>query len=233
MKISGLQKLTLIDYPGKVACTVFLSGCNFRCPWCYSPELVLPERIKNQPEIKEQDFFDFLESRKGSLDGVVICGGEPSINEDISEFIKKIKEKDFLVKLDTNGSNPSVIRRLIEEGLVDYIAMDVKAPLNKEDYKKVTGVWEDVDKIKESVEIIKESSIDYEFRTTVVPTLHSKDDIISIAKDISPARRYFLQDFRPQKNIDKSFTNIKQYPSSFLEDIKEEIKNLFEVCGIR
>ncbi len=233
MKISGLQKLTLIDYPGKVACTVFLSGCNFRCPWCYSPELVLPERIKNQPEIKEQDFFDFLESRKGSLDGVVICGGEPSINEDISEFIKKIKEKDFLVKLDTNGSNPSVIRRLIEEDLVDYIAMDVKAPLNKEDYKKVTGVWEDVDKIKESVEIIKESSIDYEFRTTVVPTLHSKDDIISIAKDISPARRYFLQDFRPQKNIDKSFTNIKQYPSSFLEDIKEEIKNLFEVCGIR
>jgi len=129
MLLGGLQKTTLIDYMGKIAATVFLVGCNFRCPWCYSSELVLPEKIKNQPEISEKDFFEFLESRKGLLEGVVVCGGEPTINKDLPDFIKKIKKMGFLIKLDTNGSNPQMIKKLIDDELIDYVAMDIKAPI--------------------------------------------------------------------------------------------------------
>lgn len=154
MKIGGLQKTTLIDFPGKLACTVFISGCNFFCPWCYSPELVLPEKIKSQlhphtkrgkkafalqdsetprygvgARISEKEVFDFLKSRKGLLEGVVICGGEPTMNKELPEFIKKIKDLGFLVKLDTNGSNPEMLEELIDKKLIDYVAMDIKAPL--------------------------------------------------------------------------------------------------------
>ena len=129
MKIGGLQKSTLIDYPGKIACTVFLIGCNFRCPWCYSSELVLPDKKEKQPIISEKDFFSFLGQRKDVLDGVVVCGGEPTINSDLSEFVRKIKKMGFKVKLDTNGSNPETIKDLINKKLIDYIAMDIKAPL--------------------------------------------------------------------------------------------------------
>src|SRR3989339_39398 len=125
MIIAGLQKTTLIDYPGKVACTVFLAGCNFRCPWCYSPELVLSEEIRKLSKISRKDFFKFLKSRKGLLDGVVICGGEPTINKDLPDFIKQIKKLGYLVKLDTNGSNPEILKKLIKQKLIDYVAMDV------------------------------------------------------------------------------------------------------------
>ncbi|MDP2930763.1 MAG: anaerobic ribonucleoside-triphosphate reductase activating protein [bacterium] len=133
MIIAGLQKTTLIDYPAKIACTVFLAGCNFRCPWCYSSELVLPEKIKKQSQISARDFFKFLKGKKGLLDGIVLCGGEPSLNKDLPVFIKKIKKMGFLVKLDTNGSNPEMLKRLIKQKLVDYVAMDIKAPLGTDD----------------------------------------------------------------------------------------------------
>jgi pyruvate formate lyase activating enzyme len=226
MKIGGLQKVTLIDYPGKVACTVFLSGCNFRCPFCYSPELVLPEKIKKHPSIKERDFFDFLSEKKGLLDGCVICGGEPTIyGEELIDFCKKIKEMGFSIKLDTNGSNPDVLTKAIP--LIDYIAMDIKSPLDQR-YKEFS-IIDCLDRIKESIEIVKKSGIDYEFRTTI--TNHSVDDILEIAEYLSPAKRYYLQRFIGEKeNISGEKYTLKEED---LKLIEKSIKNLFEVFKIR
>jgi len=231
IEIGGLQKTTLIDFPGRVAATVFLLGCNFRCPFCYSAELVLPEKIKSQPRISEKDFFDFLEKRKGLLEGVVICGGEPTIHTDLPDFIKKIKELGYSVKLDTNGSNPRMLKRLIDDRLIDYVAMDIKAPFGK--YDQATGVKVKLDDIKESIEMIKSSCLDYEFRMTVVPTLHEKEDVIQAAKEISPAKKFFLQNFRAEKTIDSEFEKIKPYSGDFISAIKEEISEFFDVCQIR
>jgi len=233
IEIGGIEKSTLIDYPGRIACTVFLIGCNFRCPFCYSSELVLPEKIKLQPRISQKDFFKFLKERQGLIDGVVICGGEPTISKDLPEFIRKIKKLGFLIKLDTNGSNPEMLKKLIKEGIIDYVAMDIKAPLESQKYNRGVGVKVDLNKIKKSIEIIKNSGVDYEFRTTVVPTIHTKEDIIQIAKEISPAKKYYLQNFRPEKTIDPTFEKIKPYPKEFLLEIKKEIEKFFEVCEIR
>ncbi len=232
MEIGGLQKTTLIDYPGHVACTVFLIGCNFRCPWCYSSEIVLPEKINYQPRIQEKEFFDFLETRKESLDGVVVCGGEPTINNDLPQFLGKIKEKKLKIKLDTNGSNPQLIKQLLEKKLVDYIAMDIKASLNKEQYQKATGVNINIDDIKNSINIIKNSGIDYEFRTTVVPGIHDEKEIIAIAQSIKNCKKYFLQKFKLSKNIDPLFVK-QDYSVEFLQKLKEKIEHLFDVCEIR
>lgn len=226
MKIGGLQKVTLIDYPGKVACTVFLSGCNFRCPFCYSPELVLPEEIEKHPAIEKKDFFDFLLKKKGLLDGCVICGGEPTINgEELVDFCKKIKEMGFLIKLDTNGSNPDVLSKVIP--FVDYIAMDIKAPLN-EKYINFSGV-DCLEKVKESIEMIKTSGIEYEFRTTI--TNHSVDDVLNIANYIAPAKKYFLQRFVGEKaNISGENYFVKEEDLTLIE---EKVENLFEIFKIR
>ena len=227
MKIGGLQKVSLIDYPGKIACTVFTSGCNFRCPFCYSKELVLPEEIKNHPLISEDDFFAFLKDKKGLLDGCVICGGEPTIHgEELVNFCKKIKDMGFLIKLDTNGSNPEVIRKLLY--LVDYIAMDIKAPLVKERYEEIAGI-DCLSKIKESIDIIKNSGVDYEFRTTIAN--HSVDDIINIAEYISPAKKYFLQHFVDEKETISGETF--HFKEEDFELVEKNIKNLFDVFKIR
>ena len=234
MRIGGLQKTTLIDYPGKVAATIFVSGCNFRCPFCYSKELVLKEEIEKQPEISERDFFNFLEERKRLLEAVVICGGEPTIHKDLPDFLKKIKKFGYLSKLDTNGSNPEMLKKIIEEDLLDYIAMDVKAPLLNEKYDKAAGLKVDLKKIKESVDLIKNSGVDYEFRITVVPGLQTKEDIIQIAKEIGKARRFFLQNFDSTKPLlDPSLQKIKPYSDEYLLEIREEILPFFEKVGIR
>ncbi|MBZ9572298.1 anaerobic ribonucleoside-triphosphate reductase activating protein [Patescibacteria group bacterium] len=231
MEIGGLQKLTLIDYPGKISCTVFLTGCDFKCPWCYSSELVLPEKIKKQPGISQKEFFKFLKERKSLLEGVVICGGEPTINKELPNFIKKIKKLGYLVKLDTNGSNPRILKNLINKGLIDYVAMDVKAP--KEKYNKVAGGKVNIKNIEKSIEILKEGKVDYEFRTTVVPALHKKEDILKIFKWIKPARKYFLQNFRPEKTIDPKFEKIKPYSQEKIIKICNTIAPFFEVCQVR
>ena len=182
---------------------MFLAGCNFRCPWCYSSELVLPEKIKKQPRISEKELFKFLKDKKGLLDGVVLCGGEPSLNNDLPEFIRKIRNLGFSVKLDTNGSNPKMLEELIKKRLVDYIAMDVKAPLGlnfqvpSTKYQKATGVKVNLENIKKSIEIIKKSGIDYEFRTTVVPALHTRKDILETAKKYIDLDAYVLSIIRP------------------------------------
>lgn len=233
IEIGGLQKLTLIDYPGRLAATVFLCGCNFRCWFCYNSELVLPQKIKNQPKISEKYFFDFLKERKGLLEGVCVTGGEPTLNKDLSTFIKKIKKLGYLVKLDTNGSKPKILKDLISKKLIDYVAMDIKAPFKNQKYNDATGVKGDLNKIKKSIELIKDSGIDYEFRTTVVPGIHTKEDILQIAKEISPAKKYILQNFRPEKTIDPKFEKIKPYPQEFLVEIQKTIAPFFEICQIR
>lgn len=231
IEIGGLEKSTLIDYPGRVAATIFLIGCNFRCPFCYSAELVLPEKIKEQPRISKKELFDFLKERKGLLEGVVICGGEPTINKDLPDFIKKIKELGYLVKLDTNGSNPEMLKELINERLIDYIALDIKVP--REKYSTAAGVKVDIKKIEKSIEILKKGKVDYEFRITVVPTIHTKDDIIKIAKWLGFGKKFYLQNFRPEKTIDPKFEKIKPYSKKYLLEIKKEISSFFETCEVR
>jgi len=248
MLIGGLQKITLIDFPGKIAATVFLSGCSFRCPWCYNPELVLPEKIKDHPKIPEKDFFDFLKDRKNLLEGVCITGGEPTINEDLPDFIKKIKKLDYLVKLDTNGSNPKMLKELIADKLIDYVAMDIKAP--REKYNETIGMFEQcqpidpnsslncwsqkiLDNVEESVNILKEGNVDFEFRTTIIPTFHKKEDIVKIVRWISPAKKYFLQNFRPEKTVNPEFLKIKPYTLKYILGIQKAIAPFFEVCQVR
>jgi pyruvate formate lyase activating enzyme len=231
MEIGGLQKTTLIDFPGRIAATIFLCGCNFRCPWCYSSELVLPERIRKQPKITEKEFFKFLKSRKELLEGVVVCGGEPMVNKDLPDFVKKIKKLGFLVKLDTNGSNPQMLKNLIDKKLIDYVAMDIKGP--KEEYSQFTGVKVDTRKIQKSIDILRKDEVDYEFRSTMVPSLHTKEDVIEMAKWISGAKRYYLQNFRSEKTIDPKFEKIKPYPQEFLLEIQKIISPFFETCQVR
>ncbi len=224
MLIGGLQKLTLIDYPGKISCTVFTVGCNFDCAFCHNPELVDPNKIKNQPIISEKDFFEFLGTRQGVLEGVCITGGEPTLQPDLPDFIGRIKELGFSVKLDTNGSNPDVLKNLFNKNMIDYIAMDVKEPLQASSFKI---------QVSRSIEIIKNSGLDYEFRTTVVPSLHSKEDIIKIAQELSPAKKYFLQQFYPSKTLNPDFQKEKFYPIEELKELCQAIKPYFEHCELR
>lgn len=190
MRISGLQKLTLLDYPEKVACTVFTFGCNFRCPFCHNALLV----EGSAPDaISEEDFFSYLSKRKGVLDGVAITGGEPTLQPDLKAFIKRIKDTGLAVKLDTNGTRPEVVRDLIESDLVDYFAMDIKN--SPEKYALTAGADVDPTKIKETVELLITKAKDYEFRTTVVKGFHEEKDFDEIGKFIQGAEKYFLQKF--------------------------------------
>ena len=231
IKIGGLEKSTLIDYPGRVAATVFLLGCNFRCPFCYSSELVLPEKIAEQPRLSLVDFFNFLGKRKGLLEGVVVCGGEPTIFSDLPHFVQKIKEMGFLVKLDTNGSRPEVLKELVKAGLLDYVAMDVKA--TKEKYDLVAGQKVEIGKIEESIDFLREGRVDYEFRSTIVPSFHQKEDILVMAQWLAGAKRYYLQNFRPEKTLDPELEKVKPYSQEFLFEIEKEIKRLFDFCQVR
>ncbi len=239
MMIGGLQKLTLIDYPGKIACTVFTVGCNFRCHFCHNPELINPAKFKLSEIIEEKVFFDFLNSRHGLLDGVCITGGEPTLYPDLPEFIKKIKELGFLVKLDTNGTNPEMIGVLVAEKLIDYVAMDIKTKLKTQNskfktYDEVVGVKVDLSNIEKSIKIIMQSGIDYEFRTTMVPKLHTEEDIMQIAEELRGAKKYYLQQFRSGGKIfDPEFYDVKPYPIEFLKDLREKIKGNFGICEIR
>jgi pyruvate formate lyase activating enzyme len=172
-----------------------------------------------------------LEERKDLLDGIVVCGGEPTIHEDLPEFIKKIKDFGYSLKLDSNGSNPNMLKRLIDEKLIDYVAMDIKAP--KEKYEKATGVKVNVEDIEKSVDILKEGKIDFEFRTTVVPGILTKDDVVKMAEWISPVRRYYLQNFKDEKVLNEKMGGVKPYSYDDMKEIKDKISPLFEECEIR
>lgn len=192
MIISGLQKLTLLDFPGHVACTVFFAGCDMRCPFCHNAPLVT-EIGSDDGTMTDEEFFKFLKKRVGILDGVAITGGEPLLRADIKDFIKKVRELGYAVKLDTNGLHPERLAELIDCGLLDYVAMDIKN--SPEKYSMTAGVPVCMDKIKKSIDILISSGIDHEFRTTVVKPLHEKDDFQKIGELIRGAKRYYLQQF--------------------------------------
>lgn len=230
MILGGYQRLTLIDYPGKIATTVFTAGCSFRCPFCHNPGLVDSRQFTVHGKL-EKEFFDFLKKRKGKIEGVCITGGEPTIQKDLIGFIKKIKKLGFLVKLDTNGARPDVLRKVIKENLVDFIAMDIKNQLKN--YDKTTGVKGDKERIKLSVDLIMNSGIPYEFRTTVVPGIHSEKDFEEIAKWIKGARAYYLQEYREIKILDPRLKKKTKGKTIDLDKIKKKIEKNFGKMGIR
>lgn len=198
MKLAGLQKLTLLDFPGHVACTVFTAGCNLRCPFCHNSELVLPERRPTLMD--EEDFFSFLEKRQGILEGVCVTGGEPLLQKDIAPFLRRIKDLGFAVKLDTNGCFPTVLRSLVEDGLVDFVAMDIKNSPAR--YGQTAGIPDfDLTPIQESVSFLLSGAVDYEFRTTVAAQFHDEDSFRDIARWIAGAKRYALQEFKDSGDI--------------------------------
>ncbi|HQI74843.1 MAG TPA: anaerobic ribonucleoside-triphosphate reductase activating protein [Candidatus Pacearchaeota archaeon] len=233
MEIYGLVKSSLIDYPGKICAIVFTGGCNFRCNFCYSGELVLQEKIKIQPKISQEYFDNFLEEHRNLIDGIVICGGEPTLHKDLPDFIEKIKKYGYLVKLDTNGSNPEMLQYLIKKKLIDYVAMDIKGP--KEKYGKICGINIDISNIERSVDILKESNINFEFRTTITPRDLDKSDFPAIADWIGGDNvNYFLQNFSNKKEtIDSSLLEEIPYSSNYIQNICSEISSRFKNCRFR
>lgn len=198
MLISGLQKLTLLDYPGRVACTVFTGGCDFRCPFCHNSSLVLPERLAHDTD--EEAVLAFLRKRRGTLDGVAVTGGEPLLHGDISEFLEKVHGLGYKIKLDTNGSFPDRLIDIVNAGLVDRVAMDIKN--SPELYGVTVGVpGLDLAPIEKSIRFLLEGRVDYEFRTTVVRGLHTKESVVRAAKWIAGAKEYYLQQFKDSGDV--------------------------------
>lgn len=199
MKVTGIQKLTLLDYPGVVACTVFTAGCNFRCPFCHNAMLVLPEQIDDEC-LTDDEVFGFLKKRRGVLDGVAVTGGEPLLHADMPEFLARVKELGYKIKLDTNGSNPELLSEIVKNKLVDRVSMDIKnAP---EEYARTIGLKSfDIAPVERSKEMLLRGDIDYEFRTTVVKGIHTKESLIGAAKWIEGAKEYYLQQFKDSGNL--------------------------------
>lgn len=224
MQIHGLNKTTLLDYPGLVACTIFTGNCNFRCPFCQNSDLVLDP--SSQPLISEEDVYSHLEKRKNIVKGVCITGGEPTLQKDLKEFIKKLRTYDVKIKLDTNGYRPEVIKELTDEGLLDYIAMDIKSSLSG--YSKAAGIVIDTEKIKESIEIIENCGVDYEFRTTVVKELHDEKTFKDIAVLLKDAKRYFLQGYVDSDRVIEKGLSAYSYDElkGFLDILKENVQEV-------
>ena len=230
-EIKGFIKSTLIDWEGKVASIIWLGGCNFRCPYCYATELVL--NSAKLPTTSFEEVKHFLKEKKDWIDGLVICGGEPTIHPDLPKLIQRFKQIPIPVKLDTNGTNPKMLKSLIDERLIDYVAMDLKAPLQAAGYRlqaaglkydETAGVRVDIEKIKQSIGILINSGIDYEFRTTVCSAFLDKDDIADIAEFIQGAKRYILQQFKPGECLNPEINKITSYNP-------EELRLMIEEAG--
>jgi len=241
VQIKGLEKASLVDYPGKVCAVAFLPGCNFRCPYCQNPDLI--NRPGELPNVSEQELFGLLKARGKWLDAVCITGGEPCLHAGLPGLVRRIKgltralpasghsEAGFLVKLDTNGTNPRMLRQLLGEKLLDYVAMDIKGPLEK--YAEIAGAPVDLRKIEESIGLIKNSGIDYEFRTTVLPRLVSEQDLLKIGKWLAGSRRFAIQQFRPLVTLDPAYRDEKQYPPEGLERFKKLLLPYFQEVELR
>lgn len=228
MRIYGFQKLTLLDFPGKVACTVFLGNCNFRCPFCQNGNLVL--RAAKEPVIGVEDVLAVLEKRRGILEGVCITGGEPTLEAELSCFMKQVKEMGYLVKLDTNGYRPQVLKELVGAGLVDYVAMDIKnAPNRYEETAGVAGL--DLLKIQESVDFLMEGVVPYEFRTTVTRELHRKEEFETIGRWLKGCSRYYLQNYRESEFVIRPV--FSGYAKEQLERFREILLGTIPVVEIR
>lgn len=228
--IKGLNKTTLVDYPPYVACTVFLSACNFRCGFCHNPNLVLRPHLEE--DITTKEVIEYVKSKKKWLDAVVITGGEPTLHDDLVEFVKKLKELDVKVKLDTNGSRPKMIKELIDSKLVDKISMDIKT--SEEKYHLACRCEVDTALIEESISLLKSSGIDHEFRCTVVPGIVDEEDIVKISRWLGKSKNFYIQQFRSSEDmIDNSFKDIKPYDKETLEKMKASVKDNFDKIEVR
>ncbi len=228
MKIGGFQKTSLLDYPDYISAIIWTIGCNFQCPFCYNKNIVLG----NVKPIPEEEILSFLKKRKELLEGLVITGGEPLLQEDIIDFILKVKKLKYLIKIDTNGTFPEKLKEIIDKNLVDYISMDIKAPQNK--YNKLAGVTVNLKDIKQSIEIIQNNAPDYEFRTTFVPGLLKKEDLLEIAKWLKGSKRFYLQQFKSDiPLLSAKLDNVVPYSREDLITTLEEIKPFFKTCDLR
>jgi pyruvate formate lyase activating enzyme len=229
MDIKGIQKTSLVDYPEKISTVLFFGGCNFSCGYCHNPDLVRGSNYLKS--YSETEILEFLKSRTSLVDGVVITGGEPTLQKEIESFIQSIKKIPLYVKIDTNGSNPALIERLLEKSLLDYIAIDIKSSPDK--YEIATGVKADTAAIKETVELIKHSGINYELRTTCVPSFVELNDFIKIKEWIGQVKRYYLQQFVNKETLDASLKELNPYPADVLNEFKEVVKMFADVCEVR
>ncbi len=235
MTIGGFKKFSVIEYPGHLSAVIFLKGCNFRCPYCYNKELVKPKaKSEKGKAIPEKEIFEFLKSRKGLLDAVCITGGEPTLQKDLKQFCKKIKKLGFKIMIETNGSNPDVLEKLIKEKLIDAVALDIKtSPSN---YQKLIGKLpkaNTLEKIKKSIDLIKKSNIFYEFRTTCVPEIVAESDLKELVKWIGRAKRYVLQQFRPENTLEEHFEKIKPYSDEEIKKFVEIVDPYFKEVELR
>ena len=227
MLLRGLQKTTLLDFPGKVASTVFTGGCNFRCPFCHNASLI---RADGEDRLSEENFFAFLKKRKGLNDGICITGGEPLLQKDIVPFIRRIREEGFLVKLDTNGSFPDVLRTLCDERLVDYVAMDIKN--SPEAYAKTAGVSVDIlPRTEDSIALLKRGTVPYEFRTTVVKGLHTQESMAAIGQWLGAVPAYFIQNFTDSGDVLAS--GLSGFTPSELTALLEAVKPYIPAARVR
>ncbi|MGC8496421.1 MAG: anaerobic ribonucleoside-triphosphate reductase activating protein [Thermoplasmata archaeon] len=227
MNIKWFQKISLIEYPDKIAMVLFSAGCNFRCPFCYVPQLVIPEKYMTIEPVSSEKIFSYLERVKKMIDAVVITGGEPTVNEDLPDMLRKIKSFGYLTGIYTNGTNDMMIREIIDEGIIDYIAMDIKTRLDMVSYSKVTGTNIDnktLESIKKSIKIIMGSNINYEFRTTLVKELHSMEDIWEICQYIKGARIYYLQNLFNATYLGAG--KLSPYPLNELQALISRCKNI-------
>ncbi len=222
VKIFGIQPTSLQDFPGKIAAIVFLAGCNFRCVYCHNLSAV-----DGGEQVSEEDFFSFLEARKGKLQGIVVSGGEPTLQQDLPQFLSNIKQKGFLVKLDSNGSNPKMLETVLKQKLVDFVALDVKAPQSKHD--AITQSKGQFVNVQKSIRLLKESGILHEFRTTCHPSL-SRDDILACAQQVKGAQSYFLQQYN---EVGAQNPSLRNYSLEDLEALSRDCKPLFGEVGIR
>jgi pyruvate formate lyase activating enzyme len=220
MKIGGLQKFSLIDFPGRISAIVFTQGCNFRCSYCHNPELVDPDQYG--PILPEAEVISFLEKRRGRLDAVTLTGGEPTLQPDIDLFLREIKGMGYLTKVDTNGSNPDLIEKLIRDRLVDYLAMDVKGPLRM--YERIANVKVDTVKIRRSIDLIAASGMEHEFRTTVVRSQMDRADLVETAEMLNRGV-YFLQPFVPAKCLDRRFLTETSYSPEEFSEIRKQLES--------
>lgn len=227
MVLAGIIKSSLIDYPGRISCVVFTQGCNLRCGFCHNPDLIPSSNVGNFGEV---EFFEFLAKREGQIEGVVITGGEPTIQPDLIRFIQRIKDHKFLVKLDTNGTNPAVLENLLYSKLIDFVAMDIKGPLEK--YNPISH-YSDTENIQKSIKLLKLSGIDYEFRTTVLPKYHELSDFEQIGKLIKDAKKYAIQGFRPENTFDRTLTGAEKFTREELEDIAATMRRYVDEVIIR
>ncbi|HPT08555.1 MAG TPA: anaerobic ribonucleoside-triphosphate reductase activating protein [bacterium] len=239
MVIGGLEKLSLIDFPGYISAVVFTNSCNFRCHFCYNPMLVLTnggeseyKKEEDFSQMTEEDLLLFLKSRIGKLEGVVISGGEPTLQPDLKDFIIKIKNLGFKIKLDTNGTNSKLLADLIYKKLIDYVAMDIKAPFSK--YEKVVGVKVNLKEIKKSIDLLMTGKFPYEFRTTLVPGLHTLDDVVQMSKEISGAKKWFLQKFKSDTDlVNSDFKNKQAFTTEEVMKMIALAKKNVSSCKLR